>query len=270
VIDAPHRPTAAAEAYDRTAPYYDLFTEHHDYELWVGNLLGWAAAHGLRHGRVLDVGCGTGKSLQPLLARGWHAHGCDASSGMLARARARLGLRAELSVADVIELGPRGEFELVMALDDVLNCLCEPGQLAMAMRGLAANLAPDGLLVFDVNTLATYRDFFASTCAVESPEALLLWRGQGSGEPRPGEVVEARLDAFRPGSAGHWRRESVVHRQRHHPRAAVEAALAEAGLALVALAGHDLSARLQSPLDESRHTKAIYLARPARPEPGRR
>jgi len=35
---------------------------------------------------VLDVGCGTGKSLLPLVRRGYHRAGCDLSADMLSRA----------------------------------------------------------------------------------------------------------------------------------------------------------------------------------------
>jgi hypothetical protein len=55
-------------------------------------------------------------------------------------------------------------------------------------------------------------------------------------------------------------RESAVHRQRHFPPAEVIASLAAAGLELLGTFGHGLDAQLEQPLDESRHTKAVYIA----------
>jgi hypothetical protein len=51
-----------------------------------------------------------------------------------------------------------GEFDLITCLDDAINHLLGPDELADAFDCLRANLAPSGLLVFDVNTLAAYRE----------------------------------------------------------------------------------------------------------------
>ena len=66
---------------------------------------------------VLDVACGTGKSFAPLLQRGYVVIACDASSGMMARARARTDGRAEVVTADVRHLPVLGAFDLVACLD---------------------------------------------------------------------------------------------------------------------------------------------------------
>src|ERR1044072_1556324 len=95
----------AEEAYEAVAPVYDDFTAHHDYELWLGNLLPKLRYHGLRGRRLLDVGCGTGKSFLPMLERGWEGTACDISPSMLGVARAKVGTAVQLSVADMHELG---------------------------------------------------------------------------------------------------------------------------------------------------------------------
>src|SRR5919107_5351046 len=92
--------TGARAAYDAFAPYYDRFTAHHDYDLWTSELLALAERHGLAGRRLLDVGCGTGKSFLPYLERGWAVTACDISPAMLTRAAAKAGGRVELAVAD--------------------------------------------------------------------------------------------------------------------------------------------------------------------------
>ena len=81
----------AEQAYEAIAPVYDDFTAHHDYELWLGNLLPKLRRHGLNGHRLLDVGCGTGKSFIPMLERGWKVTACDISPSMLELARAKAG-----------------------------------------------------------------------------------------------------------------------------------------------------------------------------------
>ncbi len=87
-------PADAGEVFDDFADYYDRFTAHHDYELWMDRLERLALTHGLRGRRLLDVACGTGKSLLPLLDRGYEAVGCDLSERMLARAAPKVAGRA--------------------------------------------------------------------------------------------------------------------------------------------------------------------------------
>ena len=135
----------AEQAYEAIAPVYDEFTAHHDYEMWLGNLLPKLRNHGLRGRRLLDVGCGTGKSFLPMLERGWEVTACDISPSMLERARAKTGGAAKLSVADMRKLPVFGEFDLVWALDDAVNYLLSGMELGEALSGMRANLAPGGL-----------------------------------------------------------------------------------------------------------------------------
>ena len=69
--------TPALLAYERLAPVYDRFTADYDHDGWVARLLELARRHGLRGWRVLDIGCGTGKSFEPLVERGFEVTACD-------------------------------------------------------------------------------------------------------------------------------------------------------------------------------------------------
>jgi SAM-dependent methyltransferase len=249
---------AALDAYEVTAPYYDAFTAEHDYELWLGNLLPEIRARGLRGSRLLDVGCGTGKSFLPLLEAGWEVTAVDISPAMVARAREKARGRARVSVADMRRLPVLGQFDLAWCLDDAINYLLEPRELELCLSGLARNLVAGGLCVFDVNTLRSYREFFASTAVVEDADRRLTWRGRASSRTAPGDVVRAELE-IEAGSGAP--RAVAVHRQRHFRRSELERALERAGLRLLAVFGHGYDARLERPLDERRHTKAIYIAR---------
>jgi hypothetical protein len=77
------------------------------------------------------------------------------------------------------ELPEFGEFVLVWALDDAVNYLLSADELGDALRGMRANMAPAGLLMFDVNTLSVYRSFFVEVERVERGGRYLVWRGPG-------------------------------------------------------------------------------------------
>lgn len=250
----------AEHAYEAIAPVYDDFTAHHDYELWFGNILPKARSHGLRGRRLLDVGCGTGKSFLPMLERGWEVTACDISPAMLELAQAKAGNAARLSVADMRKLPKFGEFDLVWSLDDAVNYLLSGDELAEALSGMSANLAPGGLLMFDVNTLQAYRTFFAEEQRVERDGRQLIWRGQGSADAIPGSISEARFEVETNGGP---EVETHVHRQRHFPEAEVRALLESAGLECLGAYGHGFDAVPKQPVDELVHSKVVYMSRGA-------
>jgi ubiquinone/menaquinone biosynthesis C-methylase UbiE len=139
--------------YDAFAPFYDAFTSASDYENWTEQVLELAARHGLAGDRLLDLACGTGKSFLPFQSRGYRVTGCDSSRAMLAAAAAKAP-DVELVCCDLRELPVLGSFDLVTCFDDSLNYLADVDELLCAFRGISANLARDGLLLFDLNTCA--------------------------------------------------------------------------------------------------------------------
>jgi SAM-dependent methyltransferase len=267
-------PRWAEIAYEAIAPVYDDFTAHHNYELWLGNLLPKVEAHGLsRGGHLLDVACGTGKSFIPMLKRGWDVTACDISPAMVEIARAKVGEAAKLSVADMRTLPKLGEFELVWCLDDAINYLLSVDELERALSGMRANMAADALLMFDVNTIQTYRTFFAEEVMVERDGRRMIWRGGAAPDQAESSISEAsfEVEPIDP-EAGGAPIEPELHRERHFPEAEVLAAFDVAGLECLDVFGHRDDAIPEQPLDEIEHSKAVYIARavPGRQPTGQR
>jgi SAM-dependent methyltransferase len=257
-------PDHALDAYEALAAHYDAFTAHHDYDAWTRDLEALALRHGLSGRTLLDVACGTGKSFLPYLERGYAVVGCDASPAMLARAADKTGGRVPLHVADMRALPALGSFALVTLLDDAVNYLHDADELTAAFAGVARNLAPDGVALFDANTQLMYGTFFASTEVVERDGAVMVWRGRCPAAAPVGVLAEAVLDVFAPAGDGRWSRRPSTHLQRHHAEPVIRGALAAAGLHCVAAYGQTPDAsRFEPALDESRHAKAIYVVRPA-------
>jgi SAM-dependent methyltransferase len=262
-MSAPPAPRSeVADVFDDFASYYDRFTAHHDYELWMDRLEQLALAHGLQGRRLLDVACGTGKSLLPMLARDYAASGCDVSASMLAQAAPKVGGRAPLIEADMRALPDLGRFDLVTCVDEPLNYLLDPDDLLAAFRSAAACLSPGGIYLFDLNTLHAYRSLFSGAACHEHDGWLFLWRGLSPADLAPGATAEALAEAFEPRGRDCWRRHTTAHAQRHHPPELVAELLSAAGLRTLAVYGQDTSATMEPVLDERRHTKAIFLATP--------
>jgi len=247
---------SAAATYEAIASVYDAYTAHYDSEGWIEDLLLILERRGLQHGALLDVGCGTGESFLTMLEKDWEVTACDISPAMLAVAAEKAGTRAKLEVADMREMPRFGAFDLVWALDDAVNYLLDTAELEAALRGMRANLAPPGLLLFDANCLPVYRTFFAETQEFELEDGReLTWRGDAPRDAEPGSICEATM--LIDGAA------FATHRQRHFPEHEVLEALERAGLECLDVYGQSTDGIPRKPLDEGTHTKAIYIARAA-------
>lgn len=248
-------PSAALLAYERLAPFYDRFTDGYDHDGWIGRLEALARAHGMRGRRALDVACGTGKSFAPLVRRGYDVWACDLSPAMVAQARRAGVLEADrVLVADMRELPEVGAFELVTCLDDAVNYLLEPADLAAAFASVAARLAPTGLYLFDTNTLATYRDGFSARATFERPLADAIWRGETTGPIVPGALCSASIELGGADAA------VSRHVQRHHAERTIRHALTSAGLTCRAVLGQSTGGLLHEVADEEVHTKLVWVA----------
>jgi SAM-dependent methyltransferase len=255
-----------ADAYAVLAPVYDLLTRDYAHDRWIRALLALASSVGMRGTTVLDVACGTGKSFLPLLARGYRVVACDISPAMLREAAVAAGDRAVLHRADMRRLPRLGSFPLVTCLDDAINHLDSERELIAALGGMRRNLAPSGVLVFDVNLLSAYS---AVRPAVRADGGRLVrWNSVGDLITRPGARADVVIDVFTRATGDRWRRAQAVQAHRHFPLDVVQATAARAGLEVLAVHGQRPGATLDAHVDEGVHHKAVIFASPARSTKG--
>lgn len=240
--------------YEAFAPIYDDFTYNNDYEMWVGRaLLPALERHGLKHGRVLDVACGTGRAFEPFLRRGWQIQACDLSPRMIELAKNNFRGNVDLAVADMRELPIYGEFELVISLNDPMNYLLGDNDLQRALSGMRSNLAPGGLIAFDCTSRMTFETLF-SVGLREIQHKGRSWTLRGAGEVRP-MVFEYRIEGDDI--------EPIALRERFRSQLEVEKAIRDAGLSCRAALGMEEAEGevvLTDPPDEDREVKVVYIA----------
>jgi SAM-dependent methyltransferase len=261
MADTP-RPSAV-ESYDWWAEAYDECNSENDYEAWLGKiLLPQLQRLGLRRGRALDIGCGTGLAFPPLLDRGWELVGCDASEGMLEAAGQKFGDAVRLLKLDARELpaigqshGAAGEagFDLVLMLNDVINYLTEDGDLDRVFASIERNLGPQGLAIFDANTAALFRRDYRQGVSEDIGANGWRWHGLTAGCGRE-QMYEGALED----PSGLKRR----HRQRHWFRDQIGDALTAAGLRCLSVLGQREEGgkvKVTPVPSEERDLKTIYI-----------
>lgn len=239
-------------AYDAFAGIYDDFNAANDYESWFAALLPRLEELGLRRGALLDVACGTGRAIGPMLRRGWTITAVDISPAMVARAREKFPDGIAFHVGDMCELPVYGAFELIWALNDPVNYLLGDDDLATALGAMRANLAPPGLIAFDCNTRRLFREFFGRPTEEAERDERFRWEGKGG----DGTFFEAEMSG--EGVEAH------VHRERHRPVDEVQAAMRHVGLEPLAAIGQRETGTglvLADDWDEDRDHKIVHVAR---------
>lgn len=111
----------------------------------------------LGQGPVLDVACGSGRILAPLLRDGHTVVAVDRSAAMLARAAWRVSRlsptrrrRTLLVRGDMRDLGLASRFSLAFCAFHSVQHLVDEQELGRFLAGMRAALLPDGWLAFDL------------------------------------------------------------------------------------------------------------------------
>jgi SAM-dependent methyltransferase len=98
-----------------------------------------------RPGRTADIGCGSGREVAYLAAKGFDAIGYDASAALLAEARRRYPRLAFAAAAlPALDGVPHGVFDDVLCETVIMHLPLE--QIALSVRRLKALLKPGGTL----------------------------------------------------------------------------------------------------------------------------
>lgn len=136
--------------FDRFARLYDW--EHDRYLLDVPVHLGFARRFG---GPVLELACGSGRVLGPLVQAGFACTGVDSAPAMLERARARLDRQPGAQPATLVEqrleaLSLDGRFRTIILGLDSLGLLIDRETQLRALRAARSHATHDGRLILDV------------------------------------------------------------------------------------------------------------------------
>ncbi len=139
---------ARVNPWDRFARLYDW--EHDQYLVDVDVHISFARRFG---GPVLELACGTGRLLAPLVGAGFDVTGVDSSVEMLDRARRRLAeqhLEATLVQQRLESLHVDGRFRTIIIGLDSFGLLVRRDEQLAALQAARAHASHDGRLVLDV------------------------------------------------------------------------------------------------------------------------
>ena len=128
------------------------------------------------HGRILDVGCGTGRILQSLSEPAYERYGVDVSIGMLAQAQRKdAGIMPSLASATDLPF-PDNSFDVVFCAA-VLHHVAEESAVAKAIREIVrVTKVGGGAIIWDHNPLNPYWPILMSRVPQDIGEERLISR----------------------------------------------------------------------------------------------
>ena len=203
------------DAYTSFASVYDLFMDNVPYEEWCAFLCKILAQHGITDGRVLDLGCGTGKMTRLMSEQGYDMTGIDNAAEMLQIAAMEPGEVPILYLLqDMQDLELDGCVRAVYSVCDCVNYVLDEEELQQAFSRVHEYLEEDGVFIFDVNTSYKYTKLLAENTFAESrDEGSFIWDNYYDEEER---INEYDLTLFIPEGDELYRRYTETHYQRNY------------------------------------------------------
>ncbi len=182
---------------------------------------------GIREGRVVDLGCGSGILARELVDAGYGVVGIDISEAMIEISRRKVP-EAEFRVGSLFE-AEIPPCDAVTAVSEVLNYLfggTAHGGLAGLFRRVHDALNPEGVFVFDLLGPGQIAARGGKTRAFSEGDD---WVVAVDKEEDPAtEILSRRIISFRK-VGDHYRRDDETHRQRLYEPARVAGELRRSG-----------------------------------------
>lgn len=243
------------DAYTSFASVYDAFMDNVPYEEWAEYLWGLLKEYGVEDGLVLDLGCGTGSLTEILAQKGYDMIGIDNAEDMLQIAmekRAESGLDILYLLQDMREFELYGTVAAVVSICDSMNYLTDYEDFVETLRLVNNYLDPQGVFIFDLNTVHKYRDIIGdSTIAEARDQCSFIW---DNSYDEDSQINQYDLSLFIQEEDDLYRRFDETHYQRAYTLDEVRKAVDEAGMELVAV--YDAFTR-EAPTQESQRIYVI-------------
>ncbi len=217
-------------AYGPLAGVYDALTEDVSYARRADYLEKLFSRSKIPVHTVLDLACGTGTMTAILAERGYEMIAVDGSPDMLAQAQEKAadisGERPMFLCQLMPELDLYGTVDAAICCLDSLNYLTSPRDVQRTFQRLHLFVAPGGVLVFDINSVAKLQALDGQVFLDETDDVYCVWR---TAYEKRSRICTYGMDIFTRREDGTWRRDLEEHRQRAYTVEQLKGWLLEAG-----------------------------------------
>ena len=240
------------------ASVYDIFTDEVNYTKRAEYICDLLKNHGIHNGTILDVACGTGSLSECFLKKGFDVVANDISYDMLNIARDKLssfGDKVLILCQDMCELDLFGTVDAaVCSLDSINHLLCEE-DVKDAFYSIGKFIRPDGLFVFDVNSIYKHRCVLSDRTFVyeDEDDTFLVWQNSECDE---NDTVDMFIDIFTRNKDGKYDRQTDFVAERAYSEEFLKETLEENGFELIGVFGD-----MTTILPEENEERLYFLAK---------
>ena len=227
-------------AYESFARVYDMFMDNIPYKEWCNYLTGLLKEYEVDDGLVLELGCGTGNATRLLSDAGYDMIGVDNAPDMLEIAlekKEEEGQDILYLCQDMREFELYGTVKAIVSICDSMNYITEDEDLLEVFKLVNNYLDPEGVFIFDLNTVYKYEKILGEQTIAENREdASFIWDNYYYEEERINEYelnLFIREDAESETEGDLYRRFRETHFQRAYTLEEITRIVEESGLQFV-------------------------------------
>ena len=203
------------EQYTNFAKVYDLFMDNVPYDKWVERIRDILHKENIFDGLICDLGCGTGAITERLANIGYDMIGIDNSYDMLDIAMEKKyasGNDILYLCQDMREFELYGTVKAIVSRCDSLNYIQSLKDLKHVFALVNNYLDPNGLFIFDMNTVYKYQNILSDNTFAEVRDAAsFIWDNSYDSEKR---INEYDLNLFIKLEGNTYKRFEERHVQR--------------------------------------------------------
>lgn len=216
-------------SYESFAKVYDELMDNVPYDTWTEHLIRDLKEYDIIDGLICELGCGTGNVTTRLSKAEYDMIGVDDAEEMLSVAREKQDSEQILYLQqDMRSFELYGTVRAVVSICDCMNYLLEEEDLLKTFQLVNNYLDPDGIFIFDFNTIYKYKEVMGDTVIAENREdCSFIWENYYDVEE---EINEYDLTIFVQTQEDLFQRFTETHLQRGYTLEQMQEILQKAGL----------------------------------------
>lgn len=160
--------------YENFAQVYDIFMKDTPYNQWVLYIEKIWEKFNLKPSLIAEIGCGTGNITNILAKKGYDLIGIDNSFQMLSKAKEK-AIKEDLNILylqqDMREFELYGTVDCILSICDSINYILEEDELLQVFKLVNNYLEPNGLFIFDINTIYKFQNILGENSFSETTES---------------------------------------------------------------------------------------------------
>lgn len=218
-------------AYGCFADVYDRLTSNIDYKelaLYYDRII---SSHQGKKGILLDLACGTGSMSMQFSKLGYDVIGVDLSTEMLSIAKEKPHDNIEYLCQDMCELDMYGTVDVTVCVLDSINHLDSKDDILRCFKSVSLFSDPDGLFVFDINTVKKHREVLSdNTFVYDMDDVYCVWQNYLDSDT---DRVDIALDIFTQDEDGRYIRSCEDFSEMALPLCEIDELLSKSGFTVL-------------------------------------